>query len=146
MRGYSQIKEHLAKTVEYIERLEGYTFTELIESEIENKDSILWSTQMLRHLLLKEKDPDEIFQNYKSSMQIQNSYDKMLPDSKIKGATLMTTEEAAKALHVNKATLANWRVYGNGPKYAKIGRSVLYPVREIDRFILSKIRNHTSEI
>lgn len=43
-------------------------------------------------------------------------------------------EEVAERLRTTVGTLANWRVRGHGPKYIKLGRKILYPVREIEAF------------
>ena len=39
---------------------------------------------------------------------------------------LLNTEEAAKRLLVSRSTLEKLRVYGGGPPYLKLGRSVRY--------------------
>lgn len=46
----------------------------------------------------------------------------------------LTTAEAAKLLNVKEATLVDWRVKGEGPAYAKIGRLVRYPDYEVERY------------
>ena len=35
---------------------------------------------------------------------------------------------------VGKTTLATWRARGKGPKYIKVGRAVLYPQKEVERY------------
>ena len=35
---------------------------------------------------------------------------------------------------VTKATLQTWRSKDKGPKYIKVGRSVLYPQKEVERY------------
>lgn len=57
----------------------------------------------------------------------------------------LTTEEAAAVLRVSAGTLANWRVTGKGPKYAKFGSRVLYPADELDRWQQSKLQRNTGE-
>ena len=45
---------------------------------------------------------------------------------------------AAKMLGVSKRTLNNWRYAKDGPKgprFARIGNRVVYPIAEIDRYI-----------
>ena len=49
-------------------------------------------------------------------------------------------EQAAARLHVSRATLANWRVQGIGPRFIKFGRKVLYPVVEIEAFERAHLR------
>lgn len=46
--------------------------------------------------------------------------------------THLTPEEAAARLRCSKGTLANWRVKGGGPRFLKIGRKVLYAVKELE--------------
>lgn len=35
---------------------------------------------------------------------------------------------------VTKSTLATWRARDKGPKYIKVGRAVLYPAKEVERY------------
>jgi hypothetical protein len=53
--------------------------------------------------------------------------------------------EAAERLRVSVGTLANWRVSGEGPKFIKFGRKVLYPVREIEAFEQRCMRSNTTK-
>jgi DNA-binding transcriptional regulator YiaG len=46
----------------------------------------------------------------------------------------LTTHELALRLHVKTNTLANWRIQGTGPKFIKFGRTVLYPVAEVEKW------------
>lgn len=43
-------------------------------------------------------------------------------------------EEVALRLRTTPGTLSNWRMQGRGPKYIKLGRKVLYPLREVEAF------------
>ena len=43
-------------------------------------------------------------------------------------------EEVAMRLRTSVGTLSNWRMRGNGPKYIKLGRKILYPLREVEAF------------
>jgi predicted DNA-binding transcriptional regulator AlpA len=43
--------------------------------------------------------------------------------------------EAAAYLGYKAKTLANWASLGKGPKYIGRGRSLRYPIRELDRWI-----------
>lgn len=45
-----------------------------------------------------------------------------------------TMEEAAAHYRTTVATLRYWRYTGYGPNGTKVGRSVLYPRAEIERF------------
>lgn len=57
----------------------------------------------------------------------------------------LTTDQAAQRLHMSKGGLANMRSYGGGPRYMKIGRRVLYPVDEIERWERMHLRSNTGE-
>lgn len=56
----------------------------------------------------------------------------------------LTPKEAAYRLRVAIQTLANWRVKGNGPRYIKCGRKVLYPVAEIAAFEQAHMKGNTT--
>jgi excisionase family DNA binding protein len=47
----------------------------------------------------------------------------------------LTVEEAAERLRTPVATLYAWRHRGGGPPCAKVGRRLLYPVADLDRFV-----------
>lgn len=57
----------------------------------------------------------------------------------------LTTKEAADRLRVRVTTLANWRVRGDGPRFIKMGRKVLYPMAEIEAFEQRQLRASTSQ-
>lgn len=44
---------------------------------------------------------------------------------------LLTLDEAAAELRVNRKTLLNWRANGTGPRGFRVGRSVLFDRSEI---------------
>lgn len=46
----------------------------------------------------------------------------------------MTIDEVATRFQVHRGTLCNWRTQGVGPKYVKIGRTILYAVDDIEAF------------
>ncbi|MET8401424.1 helix-turn-helix domain-containing protein [Streptomyces sp900116325] len=53
------------------------------------------------------------------------------------GATaerFLTTEEVAARYRTSPTTVSWWRRQGYGPKGIKVGRRVLYPEAEIERF------------
>jgi hypothetical protein len=52
--------------------------------------------------------------------------------------------EAAERLRVSVGTLANWRTAGEGPKFLKFGRRVLYPVPELEAFERASLRSNTT--
>jgi excisionase family DNA binding protein len=47
----------------------------------------------------------------------------------------LTRPEAAEILRTPIQTLAQWASQGRGPRYARVGRKVLYERSEIERFI-----------
>lgn len=55
-------------------------------------------------------------------------------------------KEAAERLRISTGTLANWRVTGEGPRFIKFGRRVLYPVKEIEAFEQRCLRSNTAQI
>ena len=46
--------------------------------------------------------------------------------------SLLSQEEAARYIGVSVPTLANWRHYGKGPTYRKIGRLCFYLIDDIE--------------
>lgn len=46
----------------------------------------------------------------------------------------LNTQEVAERLRLSEGTLANWRTKGEGPRYVKLGRKVLYSVAEVDAY------------
>lgn len=52
--------------------------------------------------------------------------------------------DAAEYLGVGVKTMDNWRVFGTGPRYLKLGSRVLYPVEELDAFKAASLRTSTS--
>ncbi|MGX0962749.1 putative DNA-binding transcriptional regulator AlpA [Bradyrhizobium japonicum] len=52
--------------------------------------------------------------------------------------------EAAEHLRVSKSTLDKLRVYGGGPTYFKLGRSVVYAVADLDSWMASRRRSATA--
>lgn len=51
---------------------------------------------------------------------------------------LLTAVEAAKVLGITPGTLANWRAYGTGPKYVKVGGRVRYHVADVKAYLESR--------
>lgn len=46
--------------------------------------------------------------------------------------------EAADYLKVSPGTLEVWRCKGRGPRYSKLGKVVVYDVRDLDAFLESR--------
>jgi Helix-turn-helix domain len=58
---------------------------------------------------------------------------------------LMTAHEVARELHVATATLAGWRVRGEGPSFVKIAGKILYRRGDVESFILGRLRTSTAD-
>lgn len=48
---------------------------------------------------------------------------------------LATPAEVAAYLRKSVKTLANWRARGIGPKWIKVGHSVMYRARDVERWL-----------
>lgn len=48
---------------------------------------------------------------------------------------LLTTEEAAAVLRLSPNTLRSWRTMRRGPKFATIGRRIVYRRSDVERYI-----------
>lgn len=59
--------------------------------------------------------------------------------------THLTSREAADRLRLSTRTLENWRVAGKGPRFAKFGRRVVYPIAEIEAYEQRQLRRNTYE-
>ena len=67
-------------------------------------------------------------------------------DSAVNGLPLiLTSSEAAKLLRVGEQTLRNWRVSGEGPKFAKFGRNIRYRVQDLLSWMDRNIYASTTE-
>lgn len=58
---------------------------------------------------------------------------------------LLTTEESAHFLRLQKNTLEVWRLRGTGPAYLKLGRRVLYRRESLEQFMAERERRSTSD-
>ena len=58
---------------------------------------------------------------------------------------LCTTSDAAAYLHKSTSTLEKYRVAGNGPRYRKLRRHVLYRLADLDAWVEAQARSSTSE-
>ena len=58
---------------------------------------------------------------------------------------LLRTADAARRLGVSASFLEKARVDGSGPKFVKIGRTVVYRDNDIDLWVASLVRQSTSE-
>jgi len=55
------------------------------------------------------------------------------------------TEGAAKFTMFAASTLEKLRVYGGGPRFSKVGRSVRYHSSDLDQWLRSRVVGSTSE-
>ena len=59
--------------------------------------------------------------------------------------TLLTQREAASALRCSERTLERLRLNGNGPRYVKATRRVLYREADLEAWLASRLTSSTSE-
>jgi len=58
---------------------------------------------------------------------------------------VMRVWDAAKYLGIPESTLNQLRSSGGGPRYSKVGRSILYELHDLDAWIQAKKFNSTAE-
>lgn len=58
---------------------------------------------------------------------------------------ILTTREAAEATGLAVPTLNKLRVYGGGPQFLKLGRSVRYRIEDLHAWLESRLVSNTSE-
>jgi len=59
---------------------------------------------------------------------------------------MLRTPQAAEHLGVSTATLCKWRVFGGGPRYKKLGRTVVYDPIDLRDWLDARSRGSTSEL
>lgn len=57
----------------------------------------------------------------------------------------LNTGGAAAYLGLSESTLEKARVYGNGPRYVKLGRAVRYRAADLEAWLASRTVTSTSE-
>jgi len=57
----------------------------------------------------------------------------------------LRTRQAAEVLGLSFRTLQKWRQTGAGPRYAKLGDSVVYDTRDLELFARARMRASTSD-
>ena len=62
-----------------------------------------------------------------------------------KRTDLLTTTQAARYVGLSPRTLERYRVTGEGPRYLKVGRRVLYTQADLDEWLARKVRRSTSD-
>lgn len=58
---------------------------------------------------------------------------------------ILTVAEAADYVRLGKPTLDRYRITGEGPRFAKMGRSVRYRRADLDAWLNARLVNSTSE-
>ena len=58
---------------------------------------------------------------------------------------LLTTPDAALRVGLSHRTLERYRVTGEGPRFLKLGRRVLYRPANLDEWLDSRVRRSTSD-
>lgn len=56
---------------------------------------------------------------------------------------LMEIDDVAELLHVSRSLLAKWRMSGQGPRFMKAGRRILYDCAEVRRWLEAQERSST---
>ena len=54
---------------------------------------------------------------------------------------LLNEKEAAKLLNLSVKTLQRYRLYGGGPRFIKINKSVRYSVEQIEEYLKHRVKN-----
>jgi predicted DNA-binding transcriptional regulator AlpA len=57
----------------------------------------------------------------------------------------LNAPEAAQYLGISASTLSKLRVFGGGPKFHKLGRRVVYDIRDLDVWFEARQRSSTSD-
>jgi predicted DNA-binding transcriptional regulator AlpA len=58
----------------------------------------------------------------------------------------LRTKEAAFYVGLSASTMEKRRVYGNGPRYTKLGRVVVYDTADLDAWVSANTRTSTSDL
>lgn len=57
----------------------------------------------------------------------------------------LTNSEAAAYLKLSPRTLENWRVLGDGPRFRRFGRRVIYALNDLELWATSRACESTSD-
>ncbi len=58
---------------------------------------------------------------------------------------LLNQREASAFLRLSERTLERFRLTGDGPRFAKAGRRVVYRAEDLEAWITERLRHSTSE-
>ena len=61
------------------------------------------------------------------------------------GPVRLRAGKAAEYLGVSISTLAKWRWLGVGPRFVRVGRSIRYPLEELQQHLAENTHQSTSE-
>ena len=68
-----------------------------------------------------------------------------LPQATASIRRLLTERQASDKLAASPRTLQNWRRFGEGPRFVKLGTAVRYVEGDLDAWIDEQIRRSTSD-
>ena len=74
---------------------------------------------------------------------LSENFDNSTPP--VSSRRMLSVQEAAARVGLSKSSLNKLRVYGGGPVFLKLGRSVRYDPYDLDSWLASHRRNSTSE-
>jgi predicted DNA-binding transcriptional regulator AlpA len=60
------------------------------------------------------------------------------------GGEMLTIQELAAKIKKSEVTLQRWRTNGEGPRFVKCGKSVLYPLDEVEGWLEKSLRESTA--
>jgi predicted DNA-binding transcriptional regulator AlpA len=58
--------------------------------------------------------------------------------SQLTDYVILTPKQVAERIHVPERTLERWRSTGDGPKFARLGRRVGYPMADLERWLAER--------
>jgi len=64
----------------------------------------------------------------------------------LKSAAVLKTDAAAEYLSLSRGRLAKLRWAGGGPKFVRVGRTVLYRLTDLDTWLDLNTRSSTSDV
>jgi len=74
---------------------------------------------------------------------LSENFDNSAPP--VSSRRMLSVQEAAARVGLSKSSLNKLRVYGGGPAFLKLGRSVRYDPHDLDAWLASHRRGSTSE-
>jgi predicted DNA-binding transcriptional regulator AlpA len=69
-----------------------------------------------------------------------------VPVEQISPFLLLNQSEAAQRLRLSGRTLERMRLTGDGPRFCKLGRCVVYTQADLETWVASRARTSTSEV